>query len=97
MSLSIPSSGVFQRYLKPLLEGDRIQCRKVIEEAMFEGATAFDLLTELLWPAMEMIQSHHREDRINQNTLNLATRLNRTITDQVSSVWRKSRPMGGRC
>ena len=77
MSLSIPSSGVFQRYLKPLLEGDRIQCRKVIEEAMFEGATAFDLLTELLWPAMEMIQSHHREDRINQNTLNLATRLNR--------------------
>ncbi len=39
MSLSIPSSSLSQRYLKPLLEGDRVQCRKVVEEAMAEGAT----------------------------------------------------------
>ena len=85
MSFSIPSSGVFQKYLKPLLEGDRAECRKIIEEAMFAGATPRELICELLWPAMEMIQANHREDRINQNTLNLATRLNRSITDQVSS------------
>jgi methanogenic corrinoid protein MtbC1 len=74
-----------QRYMKPLLEGDRAECRKVIDQALFEGAGAFELITELLWPAMETIQSHYREDRINQSTLNLATRLNRTMTDQVSS------------
>jgi len=85
MSLSIPSNNLSQRYLKPLLEGDRAQCRKVIEEALFEGATAHELITQLLWPTMETIQTHHREDRINQNTLNLATRLNRAITDQVST------------
>jgi methanogenic corrinoid protein MtbC1 len=94
MSLSIPSSSLFQRYLKPLLEGDRVECRKVVEEAMFEGASAFELITELLWPAMEMIQAHHREDRINQNTLNLATRLNRSITDQVSSRLEKKASNG---
>lgn len=85
MSLSIPSGNLFQRYLKPLLEGDRAQCRKIIDEALFAGASAEELLTQLLWPAMEMIQQHHRDDQINQNTLNLATRLNRSITDQVSS------------
>jgi methanogenic corrinoid protein MtbC1 len=95
MSLSIPSGSLFQRYLKPLLEGDRTQCRKVIDEALFEGATAEELITQLLWPAMEMVQAHHREDRINQNTLNLATRLNRSITDQVSSRL-EAKPGNGR-
>jgi methanogenic corrinoid protein MtbC1 len=95
MSLSIPSTSLMQRYLKPLLEGDRTQCRKVIDEAMFAGATAQELITQLLWPAMETIQSHHRDDRINQNTLNLATRLNRSITDQVSSKL-EQKPSNGR-
>ncbi len=85
MSLSIPSTTLAQRYLKPLLEGDRAECRKIIETAFFEGATAYELITELLWPTMELIQSHYREDRITQSTLNLATRLNRSITDQVSA------------
>jgi len=94
MSLSIPSSTLMQRYLKPLLDGDRAECRKVIEQAQFEGATAFDLITNLLWPAMETIQNHFREDQINQNTLNLATRLNRSITDQVSSRLEPKAPNG---
>src|ERR1700722_12231289 len=85
MSLSIPSTTLAQRYLKPLLEGDRAECRKIIETAFFEGATAYELITDLLWPTMELIQSHYREDRITQSTLNLATRLNRSITDQVSA------------
>jgi methanogenic corrinoid protein MtbC1 len=85
MSLSYPSTTLIQRYLKPLLEGDRAQCRQVIEHAFFEGATAHELMTQLLWPVMEMIQTHYREDQITQSTLNLATRLNRSIADQVSS------------
>src|ERR1700722_14836401 len=85
MSLSIPSISLAQKYLKPLLEGDCVQCRQVIEHALFEGASAHELITQLLWPTMETIQSHYREDRINQSTLNLATRLNRSITDQLCS------------
>ncbi len=95
MSLSIPSTTLVQRYLKPLLEGDRVQCRQVIEHALFEGASAYELMTELLWPVMELVQSHYREDRISQSTLNLATRLNRSITDQVSSRLER-RPCNGR-
>ena len=95
MSLSIPSTTLAQRYLKPLLEGDRAECRKVIETAFFEGGTAYELMTDLLWPTMELIQSHYREDRITQSTLNLATRLNRSITDQVSARLER-RPANGR-
>jgi methanogenic corrinoid protein MtbC1 len=71
--------------MEPLLEGDRIRCRQVIEHAFFEGASAHELITDLIWPAMEQIQTHFREDRITQSTLNLATRLNRSITDQISA------------
>jgi methanogenic corrinoid protein MtbC1 len=85
MSLTIPSTSLSQRYLKPLLEGDRVECRTVIEHAFFEGASAYELMTELLWPVMELVQTYYREDRITQSTLNLATRLNRSITDQVSA------------
>ncbi|HEX4053914.1 MAG TPA: B12-binding domain-containing protein [Tepidisphaeraceae bacterium] len=95
MSLSIPSTSLSQRYLKPLLEGDRVQCRQVIEHALFEGASAYELMTELLWPTMELVQAHYREDRITQSTLNLATRLNRSITDQVSSRLERQ-PSNGR-
>lgn len=95
MSFSISSSGLFQQYLKPLLEGDRAICRKVIDEALVAGATPHELITQLLWPAMETIQANFREDRINQSALNLATRLNRSITDQVSSKLEHS-PSNGR-
>jgi methanogenic corrinoid protein MtbC1 len=66
----------------------------VIDQALFAGASAYELITQLLWPTMETIQSHHREDRINQNTLNLATRLNRSITDQICSKLEKKEPNG---
>jgi methanogenic corrinoid protein MtbC1 len=95
MSLSIPSTTLAQRYLKPLLEGDRAECRKVIETAFFEGASAYEMITGTLWPVMELIQSHYREDRITHSTLNLATRLNRSITDQVSARLER-RPANGR-
>jgi methanogenic corrinoid protein MtbC1 len=71
--------------MKPLLLGDRAECRQIIEQALIEGSSAHELMTQLLWPTMELIQTHFREDRISQSTLNLATRLNRSITDQVSA------------
>jgi len=85
--MSLPSSTnlLQQKYLEPLLAGERDACRKVIDDAIEGGAVAYELLTELIWPTMELIQSLYREDRINISSLNMATRLNRTITDQLCS------------
>jgi methanogenic corrinoid protein MtbC1 len=92
MSLSIPSQSLSEVYLEPLLAGDRLVCRKMIDEALFAGTGAYELLTQLIWPTMEQIQNLFREDRISQSTLNLATLLNRSITDQVSSKLIRKEP-----
>jgi methanogenic corrinoid protein MtbC1 len=74
-----------QQYLEPLLTGDRDACRGVIDQALARGVGEYDLLTKLIWPTMELVQTLYREDRITQSTLNLATRLNRTLTDQLAA------------
>src|SRR5687768_3757512 len=84
MSKSL-GSNLAQQYLEPLLTGDRDACRGVIDQALAQGAKEYDLLTKLIWPTMELVQTLYREDRITQSTLNLATRLNRTLTDQLAS------------
>jgi methanogenic corrinoid protein MtbC1 len=85
MSLSIPSVSLSDKYLEPLLAGDRVECRRVVEHALFSGISAHDLLATLIWPTMELLQEHYRQDQITRSTLNLATRLNRTITDQLAA------------
>ncbi len=74
---------VSQRYIEPLLAGDRAACRKVIEDLLEGGIPAYDLLNRLVWPTMERLQELYREDRISISGLNMATRLNRFITDQL--------------
>lgn len=74
-----------QSYLETLLSGDRARCRTVIDEALAAGTEAYDLLTTLVWPTMELLQGLYRDDRISISSLNLATRLNRQMTDQLCS------------
>ena len=79
------NTNLHQSYFEPLLAGDRIACRKVIEAALECGVEAYELLTKLVWPTMELLQALYREDRISVSSLNLATRLNRQLTDQLSA------------
>src|SRR5262245_43354296 len=72
-----------QTYLDTLLSGDRLACRAIIDRALSEDFQPFDLLTQLIWPAMESLQQLYRDDRIAIAALNLATRLNRMMTDQL--------------
>ena len=74
-----------QNYLETLLNGDRNACRTLLDDAIGKGAFAYDLLTTLVWPTMEMLQQLYRDDRISISSLNLATRLNRQMTDQLCS------------
>lgn len=83
-SCSIDSQ-LAQSYLEPLLAGDRSAARMVVDRCMDGGCSAYDLLVKLVWPTMETIQMLYREDRISVSSLNLATRLNRSICDQLCS------------
>ena len=79
-------------YIEPLLVGDRTACRGLMDAAQSGGITPHELLTKLIWPTMELLQSLYREDRISTASLNLATRLNRSITDQLCGKLDRQEP-----
>ena len=66
----------------------------VIDGALERRHRAYDLLTQLVWPTMELLQTLYREDRISISSLNLATRLNRSMTDQLCARLPASRANG---
>ena len=72
-----------EAYVTPLLAGERETCRKVVESILARGLGADELLNHLIWPTMEHIQMLYREDHISISSLNMATRLNRSIADQL--------------
>jgi methanogenic corrinoid protein MtbC1 len=80
---NVISTAVMQSYMEPLLAGNRDVARKVIDATLAGGVTPVDLLNGLVWPTMELLQQLYRDDRVTISSLNLATRLNRAIADQL--------------
>lgn len=76
---------IIGRYLEMLLNGNRIGCREVLGEALKTGTPANTIYTELFWPVMTQIEKLFRENRIDRITENMATRINRTLVDQLQS------------
>src|SRR4051812_44816512 len=94
MSRPTVTPSLSQKYIEPLLTGDRQVCRGVIEAAMAAGIPAYDLLTQLVWPTMERIQALFKDDQISGAAINLATRLNRQICDQLTARLSKAASNG---
>ena len=76
---------ILARYLEPLLRGDRKACRAVIEETLQSGIPANSVYVDIIWPVMVEIEKLLRADRITPIQEHLATRVNRTIVDQLQN------------
>ncbi|TKJ35282.1 MAG: hypothetical protein CEE38_15760 [Planctomycetes bacterium B3_Pla] len=76
---------ILARYLEPLLRGDRRACRGVIEEALQSGIPANSVYVDIAWPVMVEIERLLRADKISPVQEHLATRVNRTIVDQLQN------------
>jgi len=76
---------VLARYLEALLHGDRRACRSVVEETMQTGVPANSVYLHLIWPVMVEIERLMRLDKITSVQEHLATRINRTIVDQLQN------------
>jgi len=77
--------GTVERYLEALLSGDRASSRAVVEETLQSGVTAHNVYLDLIWPVMVEIDKLARGDRVNSVQEHLATRINRTIVDQLQN------------
>jgi MerR family transcriptional regulator, light-induced transcriptional regulator len=73
------------RYLEPLLRGDRKSCRAVIEEVLQHGIPTNSVYIHIIWPIMVEIEKLLREEQISVIQEHLATRINRTIVDQLQN------------
>jgi methanogenic corrinoid protein MtbC1 len=78
-------NAVLERYLDTLLKGDRKACRSVIEESLQTGTPANAVYLDIIWPIMAEIEHLARNDVITSTQEHLATRINRTIVDQLQN------------
>jgi methanogenic corrinoid protein MtbC1 len=76
---------VLERYLDSLLKGDRNACRAVIEETLQSGVPANSVYMDVIWPVMVEIDKLYRNNTIDSVQEAFATRINRTIVDQLQN------------
>ncbi len=76
---------IFEKYLAALLSGNRANSRLVIEKILQSGTPAISVYVDVIWPIMDEIEKLLREDRISPVQEHLATRINRTIVDQLQN------------
>jgi methanogenic corrinoid protein MtbC1 len=74
-----------ERYLEALLDGDRVRCRSVIEEVLQTGLPANRVYMDIIWPIMVEIDNLYHQDRIDSAQQAFASRINRTIVDQLQN------------
>lgn len=76
---------LIERFFEILINGDRRGARTLVETAEHEGFLPDQLLTDLFWPAYEMVEKLFRNDQMTRLSYHLATRLLRSQADQASA------------
>ena len=76
---------ILERYLDALLQGNRKLSRSAIEETLQTGTPANSVYVDIIWPIMVEIEKLLRTERITPVQEHLATRINRTIVNQLQN------------
>jgi methanogenic corrinoid protein MtbC1 len=79
------NENLLENYLDALLTGDRNASRKVIEKALQTGIPANNVYMDIVWPIMVEVDRLWRADKITSAQESFATRINRTIVDQLQN------------
>jgi len=79
-------------FIGPLLAGNRVVCREFVLQKLETTAEPALLYEDLLWPAMEHLEKLYRSDRINTATEHMATRIARSLADQIQLRLHRTEP-----
>ncbi len=85
-----------ERFLESLLTGNRAECREFIQNELARTGSSQGIYENVIWPAMERIDNLYRRDQINIVTEHMATRINRSLADQLQPALRKQPENGKR-
>lgn len=85
---------LLDRYMAPLLAGNRIACRDFIQERIAKTSDPTKIYRDLVWPAMQRVDDLYRSDRINAAAEHMAARINRVVADQLQASLTRAEPLG---
>lgn len=94
--MALTLSARVDEYMSPLLAGNRPSCREIVRRHTAGLPDPFTAYHDLLWPAMERVEKLYRTDRINLAAEHMATRINRSIADQLQANLPKTESNGKR-
>ena len=72
-----------ERFFTALISGDRTTVRNLIDEALESDCSGEQILADLFWPTTEHVQSLYRNDQLSDLCFHYATRLLRSMADQM--------------
>ena len=86
---------LFTEYLEHLFAGKRCEARELLMAAQDRGIPACKLIKSIIWPAMDQVDKLYRQNHISRIVEHMATRINRTMADQMQALLAR-KPKSGR-
>ena len=86
---------ISERLFEALINGDRPLARAISTNAIEEGLSYEELVSEVYYPTYETISKLYRNDQLTRLAHHMATRLLRSLTDQAAARF-DMQPMNGR-
>ncbi len=72
-----------EHFFNAAISGDRVTARQMIDQVLDTECSAEDILTQLVWPTVQRVEKLHRGDQISRLAHNYATRLLRSLCEQM--------------
>jgi len=76
---------LIERLFQTLISGDRGGARGIVDETIEMGVPAEELLSEIFWPTLHLVQKLFRADQLSCLAHHFATRLMRSLADQAQT------------
>ncbi|UCD73964.1 MAG: B12-binding domain-containing protein [Phycisphaerales bacterium] len=86
---------VIEQLFALLVSGDRPAARQLVDETLAEGVRPEELAHDVFWPVVEMVNSLYRADQLTNLAHHYASRLLRSLVDQIQTCY-EQRPRRSR-
>jgi methanogenic corrinoid protein MtbC1 len=83
-----------ERFFQMLISGDRTSSRSIVQETEEQGLSAEDLVHDVYWPVLEMINNLFRADQLTTLAHHYATRLLGGLVNQAQSRYEQKERRG---
>jgi len=80
---------ISERLFHALASGQRAGARDIVAECIREGMQAEEIAHELFWDVLQQVADLHRQDQLSTLSYNYATRLLRSLVDQLHAGYER--------